>query len=152
MAKVVKNLTLDAEAVARGERYSRRVPGVRMLGQHGLNRVLAALQTDFRGPGGAPRKPDGTGISKDGLRGEIVEVKTVGQKSDLNRQLDEELGTLRRRVNAASGVETTWVGTKWRPVGPYQLYMQPYPHIMVSFEPTYRLNAPPGGILGVSRV
>lgn len=130
-------------------RAPRQVPGVRERGKHGLNRILEGLQTDFRnaGPSGEPRKPDGMGISRDGLRGEIVEVKTVGQRYALKKQLDDELGILRRRVNAASGVDTRWIGTAWRPVGPDQLYFRPYPDVLVSFEPTYRLNAPPGGIL-----
>jgi hypothetical protein len=127
----------------------RQMPGIRQEGQHSLNKVLEALQTDFRNPGpsGGPRKPDGMGVSGDGLRGELLEVKTAGQKYELKVQLEGELGILRRRVNDASGIDTRWIGTGWRPVGPDQLYYRPYPDIIVSFEPTYRLNAPPGGIL-----
>jgi hypothetical protein len=129
-------------------RAPRAVPGVRETGKPGLNKVLDALQSDFRNaPSNEPRKPDGMGISRDGLRGEIIEVKTVGQRYELKKQLEDELRILQRRVNAVSGVDTRWIGSAWRPVGPDQLYFRPYPHVVVSFEPTYRLNAPPGGIL-----
>src|SRR5262245_23554266 len=124
-------------------------PGMRLSGDPklGVNRVLGALQTDFRNPGGRNRKPDGMGISRDGRQAELVEVTVARRKLEVTTQLNDELAILRGRVNAVSGIATNWRGTDWRPAGPDEMFYQPYPRVTVSFEPTYRESAPPGIIL-----
>ncbi len=117
------------------------------------DRVIQALASDFRNHNSPydSRKPDGLGLSYDGLTGELLEVTTSGNRASAERQIQKKLDILINTVNRINNLRTDWYATSWRPAGNHLFYQVPPQNGELSryicYQPTIRDSASKGTVL-----
>ncbi|MBO0912140.1 MAG: hypothetical protein J2P13_10130 [Acidobacteria bacterium] len=126
--------------------------GLRVPQQPGLDALLQALQDDFRNwsKNFDYRKCDVLGLSGDGIQAELLEVTTGFNATSAITQLAQKLDILNRTVEKVHNLRLRAYPSGWRP-NQAQKFRE-YSHngeqiTYICYEPTFRLQAPPGVIL-----
>jgi hypothetical protein len=121
-----------------------------------LSLILEAMTSDFRRfvSDRDYRKCDVLGISGFGDYAELLEVTTGRNARGAITQVRDKLDTLRRTVNEAiqASLKVDWQPALWKPISEWEMFYLLPPVRRgevryICYEPTYRLDAPPGVVL-----